>query len=273
MVFKLASAFALASAALVTAQVASSYCDASSGICFQGITDTMLDMTIGLVLPPDATPASNEYIVNFVVPASYGWTGISMGGQMSNSLLFTLWPNGKQIMLGARWTDDYVLPTLYSGPKITLLPPSQVNSTHINAIFRCQNCTVWDGGSLGSGDLDGTNVLAYVASTKTGPEDPSDIDSSFQEHDQFAFFGVDLSQAHSDSYSQYIGGGPATTTPATPPASSTAPPSPTSGAPGALQTAYGQCGGTGFTGPTACVSGFTCVAVSPPYYSQCQPSN
>uniref|UniRef100_A0A8H8CGC2 cellulase n=1 Tax=Psilocybe cubensis TaxID=181762 RepID=A0A8H8CGC2_PSICU len=33
---------------------------------------------------------------------------------------------------------------------------------------------------------------------------------------------------------------------------------------------YGQCGGTGWTGATTCVSGATCV-VSNPYYSQCLP--
>ncbi|KAG8746927.1 Exoglucanase 1 [Ceratobasidium sp. 414] len=32
---------------------------------------------------------------------------------------------------------------------------------------------------------------------------------------------------------------------------------------------YAQCGGTGYTGPTVCVSPYTCTAVSPPYYYQC----
>ncbi|KAI9681681.1 MAG: hypothetical protein M1822_007033 [Bathelium mastoideum] len=32
---------------------------------------------------------------------------------------------------------------------------------------------------------------------------------------------------------------------------------------------YGQCGGTGYSGCTTCASGFSCKAVSPPYYSQC----
>ncbi|KAG8904493.1 hypothetical protein FRC01_008706, partial [Tulasnella sp. 417] len=32
--------------------------------------------------------------------------------------------------------------------------------------------------------------------------------------------------------------------------------------------AYGQCGGIGYTGPTTCVSGWTCV-YSNDYYSQC----
>lgn len=42
----------------------------------------------------------------------------------------------------------------------------------------------------------------------------------------------------------------------------------TSSATGPLQTKWGQCGGTGYTGPTACVAGSTCV-VSNQYYSQC----
>ncbi|KAI0723976.1 hypothetical protein C8T65DRAFT_628099 [Cerioporus squamosus] len=255
-----------------SAQVASSYCDAASSICFQGYTDLAEDMTIGLVLPP-LSPPSDEYIVQMVFPVSFGWAGLSMGGQMSNSLLFPLWTyDTNKIMVGPRWTDDYVLPTAYAGPKVTVLPSSTVNSTHVNAIFRCQNCTVWEGGSLGSGNLNGTAVLAYVASTTTGVEDPSDINSSFQEHDYFNFFGVDLSAAHSSSYSQYVGGGSGTTTAAPPPSTSSVPPSTTSSAPTGAQTPYGQCGGTGWTGPTTCASGLACVAVSPPYYSQCQPA-
>ncbi len=62
-------------------------------------------MTIGVVLPPVSTPPSDEYIVQLVAPASYGWTGISMGGQMSNSLLFPLWIDDNKIMLGPRWTE------------------------------------------------------------------------------------------------------------------------------------------------------------------------
>ncbi|KAJ3933601.1 MAG: hypothetical protein NXY57DRAFT_959796 [Lentinula lateritia] len=36
-------------------------------------------------------------------------------------------------------------------------------------------------------------------------------------------------------------------------------------------SAYGQCGGSGWTGPTACVAGYTCVAQNT-FYSQCIPS-
>jgi hypothetical protein len=42
----------------------------------------------------------------------------------------------------------------------------------------------------------------------------------------------------------------------------------TSSASGATQTHYGQCGGVGWTGPTACTSPYTCT-FSSAYYSQC----
>ncbi|KAG8720209.1 Exoglucanase 1 [Ceratobasidium sp. 395] len=52
--------------------------------------------------------------------------------------------------------------------------------------------------------------------------------------------------------------GPTTTKPVTSP-------TPTGGS----VAHYGQCGGTGWTGPTTCASPYTCKAVSPPYYYQC----
>ncbi|EJD34799.1 hypothetical protein AURDEDRAFT_140513 [Auricularia subglabra TFB-10046 SS5] len=52
------------------------------------------------------------------------------------------------------------------------------------------------------------------------------------------------------------------------PTTTTTVPSSTTSAPQATQTKYGQCGGTGWTGPTVCAAGSTCKDVSPPYYSQ-----
>ncbi|GJE85147.1 glycoside hydrolase family 61 protein [Phanerochaete sordida] len=43
---------------------------------------------------------------------------------------------------------------------------------------------------------------------------------------------------------------------------------PASAPTGTLAQQYGQCGGTGWTGPTACVAPFTCTVLNP-YYSQC----
>ncbi|KAF9530499.1 cellobiohydrolase I-I [Crepidotus variabilis] len=46
-------------------------------------------------------------------------------------------------------------------------------------------------------------------------------------------------------------------------------PTTTPSAPQATQTKWGQCGGNGYSGPTACESGSTCHVVSDPWYSQC----
>ncbi|CAE6397810.1 unnamed protein product [Rhizoctonia solani] len=68
---------------------------------------------------------------------------------------------------------------------------------------------------------------------------------------------------------------PASSTAAAKPESCVADPSSTAAAPSATGAAsagtaalYAQCGGTGFTGPTACASPYTCKAWNP-YYSQC----
>jgi hypothetical protein len=62
-----------------------------------------------------------------------------------------------------------------------------------------------------------------------------------------------------------------TTVPSVPAGSSTASaPTGTGSASGATQTPYGQCGGQGYTGPTACTTGNTCKAQST-YYSQVRP--
>ncbi|THG98699.1 hypothetical protein EW026_g3528 [Hermanssonia centrifuga] len=184
----------LACAGLVAAQSSSQFCDSASGICFQGYTDPEMDVTMGFVFPPVTTPPSNEFIIQLIAPITNGYTGISLGGQMANSLLFTLWPYDNEIILGPRWTSGYVLPEPYPGPETTLLPSSGINSTHIKATFRCQNCTVWEAGSMGSGDLTSFTVIAYVVATTTEPSDPADVASVIQEHDDFNFFGLDLSQ-------------------------------------------------------------------------------
>jgi mannan endo-1,4-beta-mannosidase len=51
--------------------------------------------------------------------------------------------------------------------------------------------------------------------------------------------------------------------------SSTSKTSTTRSAPVPTQSHWGQCGGTGYTGPTICAKGTTCTSVSPPWYYQC----
>lgn len=101
-----------------------------------------------------------------------------------------------------------------------------------------QNCTIWDGGSFGSGDLNGFELVGYVANTMTPVDDPSDPASNFVEHDQFNLLGADLSTTHSSSYESYLSSaGLGTSAPSSPSTTSTSVASTTSTtAPVATQT-------------------------------------
>ncbi|RXW23642.1 hypothetical protein EST38_g2206 [Candolleomyces aberdarensis] len=63
---------------------------------------------------------------------------------------------------------------------------------------------------------------------------------------------------------------PTAPTPTTAPPTSAPPASTTNTAPQATQSSWGQCGGTGYSGPSLCPSGFLCRPKNV-YYSQCVP--
>ncbi|KIY65198.1 carbohydrate-binding module family 1 protein [Cylindrobasidium torrendii FP15055 ss-10] len=64
-------------------------------------------------------------------------------------------------------------------------------------------------------------------------------------------------------------GTPTSSVPPTGTATSSSAPSSTTSSSAGTAAHYGQCGGTGWTGPTKCESPYTCTVVSAPYYSQC----
>ncbi|KAK4249676.1 glycoside hydrolase [Corynascus novoguineensis] len=66
-----------------------------------------------------------------------------------------------------------------------------------------------------------------------------------------------------------VGSGPTPTLSQSPGSSATSAPGGGGSNGGCTAQRYQQCGGQGYTGCTNCVSGSTCSAVSPPYYSQC----
>ncbi|KAL7271519.1 hypothetical protein RUND412_005719 [Rhizina undulata] len=140
--------------------------------------------------------------------------------------------------------------------------------------------------STGSDDL-AKVVNAVSASTYTNSEDwhvgvlrlPSSSSSDTAAEDWY-YSGVYI---ESGDLTTAIGSGsssgsssaavsvPTTTTTATTQAATTAAATTTSAsatATGATQSKYGQCGGIGWTGATACVSGTTCTVLND-YYSQC----
>uniref|UniRef100_UPI0012FE7E2C Cellobiose dehydrogenase n=1 Tax=Phanerodontia chrysosporium TaxID=2822231 RepID=UPI0012FE7E2C len=185
-------------------QSASQFTDPTTGFQFTGITDPVHDVTYGFVFPPLATSGaqSTEFIGEVVAPIASKWIGIALGGAHNNDLLLVAWANGNQIVSSTRWATGYVQPTAYTGTAtLTTLPETTINSTHWKWVFRCQGCTEWNNG--GGIDVTSQGVLAWAFSN-VAVDDPSDPQSTFSEHTDFGFFGIDYSTAHSANYQNYL---------------------------------------------------------------------
>ncbi|TFK37026.1 cellobiose dehydrogenase [Crucibulum laeve] len=193
------------------AQAGGPYTDPDNGINFFGYTELAHGVTYGYVFPPLVSTGSNstEFIGEIVAPIAAKWAGVSPGGQMLHNLLLVAWPNGNSIVSSARYATDYVQPTAMTGPVLTTLPSSKVNSTHWKWVYRCQNCVTWstaDGAqSLPIGDF-GVPAWAY---SSVAVDTPSNPQSTFLEHTDFGFFGLDFSTAHVSAalYNNWAAGG------------------------------------------------------------------
>ncbi|KIJ23153.1 iron reductase domain protein, partial [Sphaerobolus stellatus SS14] len=178
------------------------FTDTENGINFQAFTDPVHNVTYAAVFPPLVSTGSNstEFIGEIIAPIANQWVGLSIGGAMLNSLLLVAWPNANAIVSSARFATAYAQPTVYAGPTLTTLPSSHVNATHWKWVFRCQNCTTWQGGSVNLGE---TDAWAWAVST-VAVNNPSDPASTFNEHTDFGFWGENVMGAHNANYQSYL---------------------------------------------------------------------
>ncbi|KAH9919454.1 cellobiose dehydrogenase [Epithele typhae] len=170
------------------AQTAAPYKDPDNSFVFDGVTDPVHSVTYGIALPSAST--STEFIGEIVAPIAAKWVGIALGGAMIGDLLVVAWPNGNKIVSSTRYS------TVYNGPTLTTLPQSLVNSTHWKYVFRCQNCTSWQGGG---------------SISPTG--------SGFSHG--LGFFGISFTDAQNANYQNYLNGNAGSTTTTTGPTSTT----------------------------------------------------
>ncbi|KAF8154680.1 cellobiose dehydrogenase [Crassisporium funariophilum] len=174
------------------------YVDPDNGISFFGYTEPAHGVTYGFVFPPLVATGTNssEFIGEIVAPIATKWAGVSPGGAMLHNLLLVAWANGNSIVRSVRYTTTYDQPTAMTGPVITDLPSTKVNATHWKWVFRCQNCVSWtsDVGPQAI-PIGGFGVPAWAWSD-IAVDNPTDPQSTFIEHDDFGFFGLDYSLAH-----------------------------------------------------------------------------
>ncbi|EIW75667.1 cellobiose dehydrogenase [Coniophora puteana RWD-64-598 SS2] len=227
----------LAFAGATFAQSSSSYTDPDNGFVFQGYADPTHNVTYGFALPPaSSTDYSGEFIGEIIAPVSAEWVGIALGGAMAGDLLLVAWANDGKVVYSPRYATGYVQPTVYSGPNITTLSETVVNSTHWKWVYRCQNCTTWSGGSISTS---GSGAVAWAWSS-AAVDDPSDASSDFLEHNDFGFFGQNWQSAQTSNYANYLAGKPGTptSTTSTPPTSTTTTSTSSSSTPTVTGTPY-----------------------------------
>ncbi|KAF1981713.1 iron reductase domain protein [Aulographum hederae CBS 113979] len=203
---------------LAAAQTQSYITDASTGIKLftttVGADETDGGFSFGYALSPDA--GKDEYIgyLSGSRGAEGGWTGISHGGSMINSLLLMAWADeaAETVRTSFRFATGYTPPATYTG-NATLTPISHgLNTTHFTLLYHCLNCWSWtqtinattpakSGSALP--DLTGSTsqVLGWAQSSKSpAPVDDAKGTIGFHDNGQ-GNFGVDPKSAVNAEYS------------------------------------------------------------------------
>jgi len=174
----------------------------------------------GFALPGKPTATNDEYIgyIKGSLSARQGWSGISHGGGMPNSLLFVAYPDGNSVKTRFVFASGYVAPNDYTGNASVTQIYSTVSDTSFELVYRCQWCWIWNqNGATGSQIPDQVSVIGWAQHSKVpGTE--------WVLHDKSqGLFGAQVPSARNAKYDDWVAAiKPPTTTP-TPSAS----PSPT----------------------------------------------
>ncbi|KAF7548440.1 cellobiose dehydrogenase [Cylindrodendrum hubeiense] len=188
-------------AATATAQRATTYSDAATGIDFQRYLATSYKFSFGVALPETV---GSDFIGQMVIPLtdSAGWGAVSLKGGMLNSLLFVAWADGEDIQTTFRLAGSYANPDVYSDTEVTATPIANgtfINSTHISYTFLCEGCIIANKTTLGNE----SPILGWAISD-TNPTTASDPTSALSYHSAgFGQFGVDAAAAQSAQYATW----------------------------------------------------------------------
>jgi cellulase len=196
------------------------------------------------------------------------WFKIDEAGLLSGTVYAGSWGAGKMIAQNNSWTTT-IPSTVPSGNYLIRFETIALHSLPAQMYPECAQITITGGGSLAP-----TSAQLVTFPGGYSNSDPGlTINIYTNEAQTMTTYPIPGPPLYGSSSSS---GSTASNTPtSTKPAStSTKPASTSSSAPASSSTAagtiahYGQCGGQGWTGGTACVSPFTCT-VSNQYYSQC----
>ncbi|KAJ7483444.1 glycosyl hydrolase family 61-domain-containing protein [Mycena latifolia] len=190
------------------------------------------------------------------------WFKIDQSGLISGTVFNGYWGSGKMIDQNSSWTTT-IPATVPSGNYLIRFETIALHSLPAQFYPECAQITITGGGTLAP---TAAQLVTFPgAYSATDPGLTVDIYSNAaQTQTTYPIPGPPLYGSASSPTSTGGSVPPATTVTTT--VSSTPTSAPT-GVPGSVAQ-YGQCGGQGWAGATACVSPFKCNVVNQ-YYSQC----
>ncbi|KAI0826293.1 glycoside hydrolase family 61 protein D [Irpex lacteus] len=194
---------------------------------------------------------------------SLKWFKIDEAGLLSGTVYDGQWADGKMIADNSSWTTT-IPSTVPSGNYLIRFETIALHSLPAQFYPECAQIQITGGGSLAP---TADELVSFPgAYSNSDPGINLDVYSNAaQAQTTYVIPGPPL---YGSSGSKAPA--PPVTTPAAPTSHSSASSAPTSAPSSSAGTVahYGQCGGQGYSGPTGCVSPYSCTAQND-YYSQC----
>lgn len=199
------------------------------------------------------------------------WFKIDESGLISGTIADGYWGDGKMIDQNSSWTTT-IPATVPSGNYLIRFETIALHSLPAQFYPECAQIQITGGGNLAPTAAELVTFPGAYSATDPGLTTNLYTQAAESETTYIIpgppLYGSAAGTGSGTGTGTGTGtGSSSTVAPPTQPSSSASAPSQSS-APGGTVAQYGQCGGIGFSGPTACVAPFTCK-VTNEYYSQC----
>ncbi|KAF2269322.1 cellobiose dehydrogenase-like protein [Lojkania enalia] len=221
-----------------SAQAQESFTHAGTGITFlrQQVDESQTTggYEFGYALPGTPTGSNDEYIGYIrgaVHSGGKGWSGVSHGGGMPNSLLLVAYPNGDSVGTRFVFAGGYVAPNDYTGNATLTQFAHTVTDTYFEVIYRCQWCWIWNQNGATGQQLPTEEV--QVIGWAQHMDSPPSAGQSWRLHNNGqSQFGIQPANARKTEYddwvAKYTNGTTPTPTPSDGPTPTPTPTAPTS---------------------------------------------
>jgi hypothetical protein len=133
---------------------------------------------------------SSDVFIYFTSPA-YSWVGVGFGSQMSNSLMFIMYPNddGDNVTISPRLGSKNAEPSFISSINLEILDGTTVNDSMLVLKAVCHNCLTWPGGKLDKEAKEHPMIYAFGHGTRLYSDSKS---ANLKRHIRYGHFTMDM---------------------------------------------------------------------------------